>query len=253
VVRALLLVAVLSAGCAGPATQLRRENHSLDQDLNETRADLRKERRKNRDLENEIAVLKGKLGDRPKLRVEVMEPETEAAQAPDEEPVEDYDVSYDAGDFDLGGGDDDLSADYAPADNDPPPPPKKTKPAKSAKKAYDAAVAKVKAHDHDGAISALRAFLDAHGDDDLADNAQYWLGEVYYDEKDWARAVVEFRATVDGYPKGNKVPDALLKLGYCYDKLGQGAKARAALQQVVDAYPGTQPARLAAAKLEELP
>ncbi len=118
--------------------------------------------------------------------------------------------------------------------------------------AYDAAVAQVKAKDHDRAIVALRAFLADHARHDLADNAQYWLGEVYYDTKDWARAIVEFRAVVEHYPRGNKVPDALLKLGYCFERTGQRAKARAALEQVIETYPKSQPAALAAAKLEEL-
>ena len=102
------------------------------------------------------------------------------------------------------------------------------------------------------AITALRAFLDAYPRHDLADNAQYWLGEVYYDQKDWARATVEFRAVIERYPKGNKVPDAMLKLGYCFAAVGQPTKARAALEQVISVYPRSQPAQLAARKLEEL-
>jgi TolA-binding protein len=58
---------------------------------------------------------------------------------------------------------------------------------------------------------------------------------------------------VEAYPQGNKVPDALLKLGYCFIAQGQTKKARAALEQVVESYPKTQPAALAAAKLEDLP
>jgi tol-pal system protein YbgF len=272
VVRAILLAGVLSlaaAGCVGPATQLRRENRQLGGELTDARAELRKERRKAHDLETENVVLRDKLGGGarasdhvPKLRVEVIAPDE---PAPDEDVAQGDDVIeddqvYDGADYDFSGDDDDLE--YAPDDDDvaPAPPPKKTpkkvkvvaQATNGAAAAYEAAVAKVKAHDHDGAVSALRAFLDDFPKDDLADNAQYWLGEVYYDEKDWARSVVEFRATVDGYPRGNKVPDALLKMGYCFVQLGQDAKARSALQNVVDTYPGTQPAKLAAARLEEL-
>ena len=50
----------------------------------------------------------------------------------------------------------------------------------------------------------------------------------------------------DAYPRGNKVPDALLKMGFCFVQLGQTAKARAALEQVVETYPRTPPAELAA-------
>ncbi|HEY5949384.1 MAG TPA: tetratricopeptide repeat protein, partial [Kofleriaceae bacterium] len=63
-------------------------------------------------------------------------------------------------------------------------------------------------------------------------------------------ALVEFRATIEVYPRGNKVPDALLKVGYCYSALGQADKARAVLEQVVNLYPKSEPAALAAKRLE---
>ena len=102
----------------------------------------------------------------------------------------------------------------------------------------------------DEAVAALRAFLRHYPRHDYADNAQYWLGEAYYAQKDYQHALVEFRATIETYPRGNKVPDALLKVGYCYQALGQADKARAVLEQVVNLYPKTEPAALAAKRLE---
>ena len=63
----------------------------------------------------------------------------------------------------------------------------------------------------------------------------------------------EFRATVAQYPLGNKVPDALLKIGLAYAALGDTAKARAALTQVMRQYPTSSPAAIASARLEQLP
>lgn len=115
---------------------------------------------------------------------------------------------------------------------------------------YRAAVELVKAASKDDAVAALRAFLEKHPRHEYADNAQYWLGEAFYAHKDYQHALVEFRATIETYPRGNKVPDALLKVGYCYLALGQTAKARAVLEQVVNLYPKTGPAVLAAKRLE---
>jgi tol-pal system protein YbgF len=115
---------------------------------------------------------------------------------------------------------------------------------------YRAAVELVKAGKHDDAVAALRAFVKAHPNHDYADNAQYWLGETFYAQKDYQHALVEFRATIETYPSGNKVPDALLKVGYCYQALGQNEKARAVLEQVVNLYPKSEPAALAAKRLE---
>jgi tol-pal system protein YbgF len=115
---------------------------------------------------------------------------------------------------------------------------------------YRAAVDLLRSGHHEEAIIALRAFIQHYPRHDYADNAQYWLGEAYYVQKDYQRALVEFRATIETYPRGNKVPDALLKVGYCYQAMGQPDKARAVLEQVVNLYPKSEPAALAAKKLE---
>ncbi|MGH2901134.1 MAG: tol-pal system protein YbgF, partial [Solirubrobacteraceae bacterium] len=115
---------------------------------------------------------------------------------------------------------------------------------------YRAAVDLVKGGKRDEAVAALRAFIARYPHHDYADNAQYWLGEAFYAEKDYARALVEFRRVIEVYPRGNKVPDALLKVGYCYQSLHQTEKARAVLEQVVNLYPKSEPATLAAKRLE---
>jgi tol-pal system protein YbgF len=115
---------------------------------------------------------------------------------------------------------------------------------------YRAAVELVKAGSHAEAIDGLRAFLRKYPRHDYADNAQYWLGEAFYAQKDYPHALGEFRNVIETYPRGNKVPDALLKVGYCYSALGQGDKARAVLEQVVNLYPKTEPAALATKRLE---
>ncbi len=115
---------------------------------------------------------------------------------------------------------------------------------------YRAAVDLVKANRHGEAIVALRAFLANYPRHDYADNAQYWLGEAFYAQKDYLHALGEFRNVIETYPRGNKVPDALLKVGYCYGAMGQHDKAHAVLEQVVNLYPKTEPAALATKRLE---
>jgi TolA-binding protein len=57
---------------------------------------------------------------------------------------------------------------------------------------------------------------------------------------------------VKNFPKGNKVPYALLKQGLSFLNLGDKASARLILQQVIKKYPNTNQARIARAKLVEI-
>ncbi len=102
------------------------------------------------------------------------------------------------------------------------------------------------------AAQGFRDFLRAHPNHDLADNSQYWLGECYYDRKDYASAVREFRRVIERYPSGNKVPDALLKVGFSYLSLGSTEAGRQTLMQLVRSYPRHEAASLAGARLAEM-
>ena len=121
-----------------------------------------------------------------------------------------------------------------------------------AMKLYTASVDLLKHGQHAEAIAGFEKFIKTYPAHDYADNAQYWLGECYYDQKDFKTALHEFRRVVQRYPSGNKAPDALLKVGYCYWQLQESGKARDVLEQVVKSYPGTEIAKKAQDKLSEL-
>ena len=86
----------------------------------------------------------------------------------------------------------------------------------------------------------------------LADNAQYWIGEVYYSQKDYQKAAVEFQKVVDNYPNENKAPDALLKAAFSNIELNSKERALEALKLVVERYPSSEAAARAKVKLQEL-
>lgn len=56
----------------------------------------------------------------------------------------------------------------------------------------------------------------------LAPNARYWLGECHYAEGRYSEAAREFERCANDYPQSAKAPDALLKLSYSYDRVGDG-------------------------------
>ena len=67
---------------------------------------------------------------------------------------------------------------------------------------------------------------------DYADNAQYWLGECFYDQQRYDQAAPEFRAVLTRWPTGNKAPDAMLKLGFSLIALGEVDKGGKVLRDV---------------------
>ena len=97
---------------------------------------------------------------------------------------------------------------------------------------------------------AFGQFLASFPQSPLADNAQYWLAETQYVRGQYQPALAEFQKVLDRYPQSAKLPDALLKVGYCQGELGNREAARTALQQVMRQFPDTTAARLASQRLE---
>ena len=102
---------------------------------------------------------------------------------------------------------------------------------------------------HAEALAGFRRFVDVNPRHDYADNAQYWIGECFYDQHDFRAAAREFRRVVERYPRGNKVPDAMLKLGFALLASGSDAGGRAVLESLARAFPKDPAARLASERL----
>lgn len=92
------------------------------------------------------------------------------------------------------------------------------------------------------AQAAFADFIVQFPESDLADNAQYWIGECFYSEKNFKDARDAFQAVSDHFPFGNKVPDALYKQGLCERQLGQDDQAKATLKKLAEEFPGSEAA-----------
>ena len=99
---------------------------------------------------------------------------------------------------------------------------------------------------------AFDQFLAIFPSSPLADNAQYWLAETYYVQRQFTTALPTFQAVIDSYPDSSKLPDALLKIGFCHYELQQWDAARVALERVAREFPETTVARLASQRLDRL-
>jgi tol-pal system protein YbgF len=102
------------------------------------------------------------------------------------------------------------------------------------------------------ARAGFTRYLGEYPKTDLADNAQFWLGECYYAEKDYREAITAYEKTIKEYPGSDKVSSALLKQGMAFLELGDTTAARILLKRVVKDYPDTNQAQIAQRKLSQI-
>ncbi len=117
---------------------------------------------------------------------------------------------------------------------------------------YEQALKLLDNKDYKGAITRFRGFLKKYPDSAYANKAQYWIGEAYYALRQFDQAILEFDTVRRKYPKGDKVPAALLKMGFAFAELGDKVDARLILQELVDRYPQTEESGKAKQKLKTL-
>jgi tol-pal system protein YbgF len=99
------------------------------------------------------------------------------------------------------------------------------------------------------ALHGFRQFIKQFPNSDLADNAQYWVGEVYYAQGRFSKSIEEFERVVKWYPNGDKVASALLKIGYAYISMNENEQGKLYLEDVIKDYPDTEEANLAKGRL----
>jgi tol-pal system protein YbgF len=118
---------------------------------------------------------------------------------------------------------------------------------------YDAAFNALKGSDYKRAIDGFRNFVATYPQSPLASNAQYWLGEAYYVNREYQNAITSFQKVITDWPESRKAPDALVKVGFTQSAMGRNGDARVTLEEVVRKYPGTEAAGLATERLKRLP
>lgn len=114
---------------------------------------------------------------------------------------------------------------------------------------YQEGLEALKAGNDKLAEEKFNTILSRFPEDNLAGNAQYWLGEVYYGRKDFAKAAVAFAKGYEKY-KGPKGPDSLLKLGMSMRELKKKTEACVAFTSLPTEFPKAEAALLSRAKSE---
>jgi len=133
-----------------------------------------------------------------------------------------------------------------PAPSATPPDPKKEA------EAYQSAFNLLKQGRYNESIKAFKQFLADYSGGSYEDNAQYWLAEASYVNRDFDTALSDFNKVLTNHPQSSKVPGAMLKMGYIYYEQQAWGKARDVLQRLQNEYPGSTEARLGEKRLERM-
>ncbi len=125
-------------------------------------------------------------------------------------------------------------------------------PAPSANTLYSNGLRDITSGKYDLARSEFQDYLKFYGTTDLASNAQFYLGEIAYSQKQYDQSVVEYDKVLTNYPKSFKSGPAHLKKGLALIELGQKQAGIRELREVVRTFPNSDEDRRARAKLKEL-
>src|SRR5882762_10944094 len=95
------------------------------------------------------------------------------------------------------------------------------------------------------AVTGFDAFLKTFPRSEMADDAQFFIGETYYAQNRWADAIAAYNQVIQNYPMANAVPDAYYKRGLAQERLGQLDAARESWTTAVTNFPDSDAGRLA--------
>ncbi len=96
----------------------------------------------------------------------------------------------------------------------------------------------------------FQKFIKRYPKSSNADNAQFWIGEIYYREKWYEKAILEYQKVIEQFSKGNKVKASLLKQGFSFYNLKDKPNARLILKELINKYPKSNEAAIARKKLK---
>jgi tol-pal system protein YbgF len=105
---------------------------------------------------------------------------------------------------------------------------------------------------YDLAIQAFQDYLRSYGQTDRASNAQFYIADSYYIQKNYKNAITEYDKCIERYPQGNKAAAAQLKKGFALIELGEKSAGLRELRSLIDQYPNSREADLARQRLKKL-
>ncbi len=124
-------------------------------------------------------------------------------------------------------------------------------PNKPPKEQYEFAISFMKIGDYETAEFALKEFIEKNQEHDLAGNAQYWYGETFRIRQLYSDAATAYLDGYQNYPKSDKAPDNLLKLGITMVQLGEKEQGCTMITGIKKQYPKASKSVLQKAQYEQ--
>ena len=103
------------------------------------------------------------------------------------------------------------------------------------------------------AVQGFESFLKYYPKNDLADDAQFYIGESHFNTGRFADAATAYSRVIANYPGGNMVPNAFYKRGVALESTqGQTDAAKQSYETVLKQFQDSQAAILARQALDRL-
>jgi tol-pal system protein YbgF len=141
----------------------------------------------------------------------------------------------------------------------PPPPPPAAGSTESGPPAgvsptqlYESALKDRSGGNFDLARQGFEEYLKWFPTTDLAPNAQFYIGQIYYDKNEFPEAIKAFDAVLERFPENNKTADAMYMKGMALLKYGQRTQAGQEFLTVIQKYPTSEVATKARAQRKAL-
>jgi tol-pal system protein YbgF len=87
------------------------------------------------------------------------------------------------------------------------------------------------------AIDGFEGFIRSFPKSDMADDAQYYIGETHFAAGTFPLAIAAYDKVIATYPASNTLPDVYYKRGLAQQALGQSPQARESLEYVIKTFP----------------
>src|SRR5579864_1784690 len=136
----------------------------------------------------------------------------------------------------------------APGNTAPSAPP----PGVSAEATYTNAYRDYKAAKYDLAMQEFTDYLKYFSNTQFAPNVQFYIGDIYYRQKDFPNALQAFDAVLEHWSDNNKTPDAHYMKGLALMGMGRNDSAAREFRDVYTRYPDAEVAAQAKARLKDL-